>query len=372
MSCPHCNKAFASSHAPALSTHLKFCKALHPSMREASTSNDGCGALSPEVMLPEISVRLGCTGNSDSPVQMVVCSSKSAQKRPMPVLCPPEAELSESSWPSDEEPEVEDVGTSSSRPRKTRKSDGLPKQSGLAEGARRVGYTIYYKHQVVLEHGRNMDLKVKNMINNPLEKTSRTFSGLSKSCISKWYKNRDAISAAMRPDNLGHRGATGKEGTLMLSNKASRRFSLHAGRSGFWLAAEEELITQFRSARAKGLKVNERWMCLTMKKLIQQIYGEEAAKSYKGSHGWLARFAARNNLSLRCINYYSSIIITIIIIAIIMILIMADHQPPSTLHRIIILTLLSLSFTLFQGGETITRILQWRTDSPRSRGGMLD
>lgn len=51
--------------------------------------------------------------------------------------------------------------------------------------------------------------------------------------------------------------------------------TLHKGRQAEFAAAEEELFALFKRERREGRRVNERWLCVHMRKLIQSHYGEE-------------------------------------------------------------------------------------------------
>jgi hypothetical protein len=55
--------------------------------------------------------------------------------------------------------------------------------------------------------------------------------------------------------------------------------SLHSGRGAIFAPAETELFSMFQAHRKRGLRVNERWLCVQMKKLIRTHYGDEAARS---------------------------------------------------------------------------------------------
>lgn len=82
----------------------------------------------------------------------------------------------------------------------------------------------------------------------------------------------------------------------------ARRMTLHKGRQAVFAAAEEELFALFKRERREGRRVNERWLCVHMRKLIQTHYGEEPTMKFKGSYGWVWRYAHRFNISLRRAN----------------------------------------------------------------------
>ena len=77
---------------------------------------------------------------------------------------------------------------------------------------------------------------------------------------------------------------------------------LHGGRGAAFAPAEAELFSMFKAHRTRGRRVNERWLCIQMRKLIRLHYGDEAADNFKGSYGWLERFASRFDIALRRAN----------------------------------------------------------------------
>ena len=93
---------------------------------------------------------------------------------------------------------------------------------------------------------------------------------------------------------------------VAFSSKAARRMSLHPGRGAVFAPAEVDLYSMFQARRKKGLRVNERWLCVQMKKLVRTHYGDEPADKFRGSYGWVWRFARRHDISLRRSNNHKN------------------------------------------------------------------
>lgn len=193
-----------------------------------------------------------------------------------------------------------DCATSTSSANKLRK-DGLPKRSGLRQGQRRVPHTIFLKYQVALQFQALREMKERGLITDPLRRTSEMFNGLAYSNIWKWGGQIEKLRQALMHDTAaGIQKKRNRSGDLIShASKSARKMSLHRGRGAVFHVAEEELYKLFKQRRSRGLRISERWFVINMRKLIRQHYGDEMADKFKGSYGWVGRFASRYNLSLR-------------------------------------------------------------------------
>ena len=54
-----------------------------------------------------------------------------------------------------------------------------------------------------------------------------------------------------------------------------------------------------RCSQGAGQAVRHVWLRISMKRLIRQHYGDEAANAFKASRQWLHQFARRVGISLR-------------------------------------------------------------------------
>ena len=99
------------------------------------------------------------------------------------------------------------------------------------------------------------------------------------------------------------RSLSTRDGNLVaFSSTAARKCTLSRGAKPKFAAAEEELYSLFKAERRKGLRVNDRWLVVSMKKLINVHYGADAVACFRGSHGWVAAFTGRYDLVLRRAN----------------------------------------------------------------------
>lgn len=138
------------------------------------------------------------------------------------------------------------------------------------------------------------------MITNPLERAVAMFNGLSKSNIFNWFQQSEKLQAAITHGTSGVQKQSNRAGCIIsFKSTAARRMTLHPGRGTVYAAAEEELYSMFRDERKKGKRIQERWFTVQMRKIIREIYGDEPADRFKGSHGWLTRFGQRFQISLR-------------------------------------------------------------------------
>lgn len=255
--CAQCKQAF--SHPPAFIVHKKFCK-LRDNRQVVAEETQ------PDEQPPHTQHQVEAAAAEHEPIEV----------------------------------EVDDI---TGRPSKLRKTDGLRKQSGLKEGQHRTPYSLYFKYHVAQEFAAWQAKKEQGFISDPLQRTSIMFRGLSVSNIWNWYKQMDALRRQLTHDNSGMRQMKSRTGQLVaFRSRAARKATLHKGRQSRFVAAEHELVSQFKEQRRKGIRVNERWLCVTIRKLIREHYGGEAADLFKASYGWVWRFAHRNGLSLRRAN----------------------------------------------------------------------
>ena len=80
---------------------------------------------------------------------------------------------------------------------------------------------------------------------------------------------------------------------------AARKLSLHAGRHALFAEGEQELYAKYKERRKAGLQC---WLCIMMRKIIRQHYGDEPADKFKASYGWVWRFAHCFDIALRRAN----------------------------------------------------------------------
>ena len=64
-------------------------------------------------------------------------------------------------------------------------------------------------------------------------------------------------------------------------------------------AAETELHAEYRAKRKRGERVSGQWLRISMKRLVREHYGDDAADGFKASKLWLRHFARRFGISLR-------------------------------------------------------------------------
>ena len=209
--------------------------------------------------------------------------------------------LPESDAHSDSEASTTSVASS----KKLRKSDGKPQLTGMKTGSNKTPYTLMYKYTVATAMVAAMDLKEREIVTDPLARVSEQFCNLATSNIWNWWKQHDQLKDALTHGmQLGARNLKHRKGKLVdLQSKTAHKLTLHGGkRGGIYPAMEHELHKLYRGHRAKGLRVNNRWCVINMRKLIRTHLGDEPADKFKGSYGWLWRFARRFGVSLRRIN----------------------------------------------------------------------
>lgn len=264
-----CGRSF--NHKPALTVHLKFCnfEVVRPTADESAYVARAVEAADQALA--------DCAQSHEEPQHD----------------CPPSASNHVSSNPF-------------TRPMKRRKKDGLPKRSGLQEGSHKTPYSLLYKLRVALEFDTLNKIKQvegADVMPNPLERTSKLFNGLSTSNIWNWYAQLDKLKHALTSEMSGNRKMRHLQGKIITFNsKKARSMTLHPGRQSAFLAAEVELQRLFKARRSEGKRVNERWLCVNMRKLIRQHYGDEPANNFKGSYGWVWRYAHRHGIALRRAN----------------------------------------------------------------------
>ena len=206
---------------------------------------------------------------------------------------------------ADEAPRDEHEESCSDKdPIKRRKINGEPKKSGMKQGQHRTPYTVYFKYTVALEYEAFCKKKEEGLITNPLERCSELFCGLSTSNIWNWFKQKETLRKVLMHETSGvEQRKKNRAGQIVhFKSTSARRQSLHGGRGAAFAPAEAELISRFKAKRRAGKRVNERWLCIQMRKLIRLHYGDEAADRFKASHGWLIRLASRFDITLRRAN----------------------------------------------------------------------
>lgn len=273
-----CGRSF--DHLPALTVHSKFCKFSCVSTEEELESAENAQET-------PVSVPMEATEASNGPtsVEEVEVSARPDLRHLPPPTPSAGRQIAEGKYV------------------KRRKTDGRPKQSGLRQGMHKTPHSLLFKLRVALECQAFMEKKEQGQIKDPLYRTSNLFNGLSQSNIWNWYKQLDSLKSALTHENSGSRNQKHLKGKLItFSSKKARQMTLHAGRQCAFLAAEQELESLFKIRRKQGKRVNERWLVVTMRKLIREHFGDEPADGFKGSYGWVWRFAHRHGISLRRAN----------------------------------------------------------------------
>lgn len=342
--CQDCGKEIQSNHAPALLSHQKFCPARSARMiREArarTAANSGSevevGSVpsfferTEEMDLDELDdFTLEGEGFLFEPVAPMPFSLQQPQLAQEPLTSstlddevistvtegnPPTA-TSNRPLPSANivfiEVEDGDAGgraeeqscepMPNAKPPKYCKDGKTVKTSGLKQGMHRTPYTLLFKLRVACDYEHFKDLRALGLLSNPLRRTAELYNGLAESNIFKWNQALDKLKKALTHETSGCRTQKNHVGHIIcFSSKQARKYSLSMGRNQLKFgAAEAELVKEFKLKRAQGLKINERWICITMRRYILLHYGEEAVKSFKASYGWLLKFCSRNNLSWR-------------------------------------------------------------------------
>lgn len=306
--CADCGKEFG--HGPALAVHRKFCSAAIAASAlktdkaaVVDLTSDEQRAAEQTVSL-DVAMEIAAGDSMDRPVKVLLkvlaCAASAASVEQAVVLSDDDADddddnadLAESTA---ERGDVEVVQV-----RKKRRKDGGFKMSGLREGMKRKPYTLLFKYQVCLAFDKYSEMKQQGLLSNPLEATSDLYSGLALSNIWKWHQNKHKLQAALlHGAAAGGKTMKNRVGNIVpFSSRQARKSSLSQGRLVKFAGAEAELLSQFKAHRKKGLKVTERWMKITMKRIVQLHYGEEAALKFKTCRGWFAAFCLRNSLSWR-------------------------------------------------------------------------
>ena len=105
---------------------------------------------------------------------------------------------------------------------------------------------------VALEYGALAEKKTQGLIADPLQRTSNLFNGLSPSNIWNWWKQLDALRAALMHETSGQQVQKNRlEKVVAFTSKAARKVSLHPGRGVVFLAAETELNACYKAHRKK-------------------------------------------------------------------------------------------------------------------------
>lgn len=179
------------------------------------------------------------------------------------------------------------------------KGTNIVKKSGLREGQRRGQYTLYFKYQVAMQFQSYQE----RQFDNPLERTSTIFNGLSVSNIWRWHTQLEELKRRLLHDTADVQHKSVRAGKMIsFQSSAARRMSLHCGRQAAYAAVEEELFSRFKSERSRGRRINERWFRVMMVSLVTKHYGEEPGSRFKATHGWLIKFAQRYGITLRRAN----------------------------------------------------------------------
>ena len=218
----------------------------------------------------------------------------------------PVASNSSQSLPdSDVETCSETQSSTTTSSKKMRKNDGQPKKSGMRHGGSKTPYTIMYKYTVAKAMVAALELKDRGIITDPLVRVSEQFNGVSTSNVWNWYKQHAQLKETLTHGfQMGLRKLKNRSGSIVdLQSATARRITLHGGkRGGFYPVMEAELHKLYRQQRSKGLRVNNRWLVVNMRKLIRTHLGDEPADRFKGSYGWIWRFARRFDMRMRRSN----------------------------------------------------------------------
>lgn len=264
--CSKCKVRF--KHGPALSTHSKFCKGIEAEHLPSSESSEEEEPRFDENEVNIDQLEASAPGTNTSAADEAIGDADSG-----------------------------------SRPVKRRKSDGAPKRSGMRIGMCKTPHTLLFKYRVAVEFAARLQDKEHGLIKDPLQQTSDYFHGLSTSNIWNWYKQMDKLKHALTFENSGNTLQLRHKGKIVtFASNAARRMTLQQGRGVPFAAAEAELYAMFKARRRAGQRVQERWLVINMRKLIRTHYGDEPAKQFKGSYGWVFRLARRHNISLRRAN----------------------------------------------------------------------
>ena len=266
--CSGCNRRF--SHPPALTTHQKFCE----KYQDLFSWHLGLEEDSEEERQSDEDVN---TTDADN------CTS-----------------LNTSVDDAQHSSSFDTPGGGSREASGKMRKDGKPKESGLAEGARRGNYSVLFKYEVLQDYRLNQQKKSAGLLSDPMFRTCQTFN-VHKSLISKWSKQGDEIKSAITHGGANKsRQLKNRVGQpLDRQSRFARRMTLHAGRGVMFPLAESSLHTAYKAHRAKGRKVNNRWLAINMRKFVRQLYGEDPANNFKASYGWQQALLDRLGISSR-------------------------------------------------------------------------
>ena len=181
-----------------------------------------------------------------------------------------------------------------------RKSDGMPKQTGLRVGDKRVPRTLYYKLEIVKTLRRFEQLKKLGLCQHPNQATTEVWPGVLKGDVTKYRDAEEQLRKALTHEHHVSRKHKNRMGTMAtFTSRAARRVSLHPGRTVPFAAAEAETHAGYRAKRIRGERVPGQWLRVTMKRNVREFYGDDAAAGFKASKLWLLHFARRFGISLR-------------------------------------------------------------------------
>ena len=181
-----------------------------------------------------------------------------------------------------------------------RKSDGRPKQTGLRPGDKRVPRTLYYKLEIVKTLRRFEQLQKLGLCPYPNQATTDAWPGVLKGDVTKYGKAEAELRKALTHEHHVARKQKNRQGTMAaFKSRAARQVSLHPGRTVPFAAAETELHAGYRAKRRGGERVSGQWLRISMKRLVREFYGDDAADGFKASKLWLRQFARRFGISLR-------------------------------------------------------------------------
>ena len=206
----------------------------------------------------------------------------------------------------DESDAEEDVPPPPGKAPKTRK-DGQPKQSGQRAGEKRTPRTVYFKLEIVKTLRHFEKLNKLGQCPSPNQATCEVYPALLPSDVTKYSQKEEKLRQVLMNEHRVSRKQKNNAGKMALfSSVGARRVSLHPGRTRPFAAAELELHKRYRlrrrgdgGERKGGERVTGCWLRITMKRLVREFYGDNAANGFKASRNWLRNFSRHFGISLR-------------------------------------------------------------------------
>ncbi|KAL3921167.1 MAG: hypothetical protein SGPRY_004996, partial [Prymnesium sp.] len=162
----------------------------------------------------------------------------------------------------------------------------VPRAVGRVNGGRRARKR---RRQVASE---SEELDESDESNHPeeYEDTERVHDGqvIQVAHLQVARNQKDELQQALLHENSSSRKLKNRVGkTVGFTSRAACRKMLHPDR-GAKVSAAEEMHKQIKEQRRQGRRViDDRWLCINMRKIIRESYGCAPDDNFKASYDWL-------------------------------------------------------------------------------------